>query len=218
MTTRPSALRAARPMVWIREVPTGGSPPVGVQDGHQGQFGRSQALAEQVDAHQHVEGAQAQVADDLHALDGVDVVVHVAHLMPALSDRRRSSAIFLVRVVTSTRSERAVRVLISLMRSSIRPPRAALDFGVQEAGVGDHLLHDLARPLPFIVAGVAEMYTTWLSCRKFVKLQRPVVEGAGQAEAVSPPERSCGPCRRCMARTWGRVTWLVDEKDETLGK
>ena len=53
---------------------------VGVQDGHQGHLRQIQALAEQVDAHQHVEGAQAQVADDLHALDGVDVVVHVAHL------------------------------------------------------------------------------------------------------------------------------------------
>ena len=32
-------------------------------------------LTQQVDADQHVELAQAQVADDLHALDGVDVRV-----------------------------------------------------------------------------------------------------------------------------------------------
>ena len=32
-------------------------------------------LPEQVDAHQHVERAQPQVPDDLHPLDGVDVVV-----------------------------------------------------------------------------------------------------------------------------------------------
>ena len=50
---------------------------VRIQDRHQRNLGNIQALPQQVDAHQHVEFAQAQVADDLHALDGVHIVVHI---------------------------------------------------------------------------------------------------------------------------------------------
>ena len=52
---------------------------VGVEDRDQRAFGDVEALAQQVDADQHVEGAEAQVAQDFDALDGVDVGVHVAH-------------------------------------------------------------------------------------------------------------------------------------------
>ena len=49
--------------------------------------------------------SQAQIADDFHALHRVDIVVHVPHLMPYPSKKEvRSSAIFLVSVVTRTRS------------------------------------------------------------------------------------------------------------------
>ena len=55
---------------------------VGVQDGHQRHLGQVEALAQEVDAHEHVELAQAQVAQDLHPLEGVDVGVEVAHPHP----------------------------------------------------------------------------------------------------------------------------------------
>ena len=53
---------------------------VGVQDGHQGDFRQVQPFAQQVDADDHVEDAQAQVAQDAHALQGVDLGVQVMHL------------------------------------------------------------------------------------------------------------------------------------------
>jgi hypothetical protein len=46
---------------------------VGVQDRDQRHLGQVQALAQQVDADQHVVLAQAQVAQDLDALERVDV-------------------------------------------------------------------------------------------------------------------------------------------------
>ena len=52
---------------------------VGVENGDEAAFGNVEALAQQVDADQHVEGAEAQVADDLDALQRVDVGMHVAH-------------------------------------------------------------------------------------------------------------------------------------------
>jgi len=52
---------------------------VRIEDRHQRYLGHIQALTQQVDAHQHVKGAQSQVADDLDAFDGVDIRVQVAH-------------------------------------------------------------------------------------------------------------------------------------------
>ena len=52
---------------------------VGVEDRDQRAFGNVEALAQQIDADQRVERAEPQIADDLDALDGVDIAVHVAH-------------------------------------------------------------------------------------------------------------------------------------------
>ena len=52
---------------------------VGIEDRDQRAFRDVEALAQQVDPDQHVEGAEAEIADDLDALDGVDVGMHVAH-------------------------------------------------------------------------------------------------------------------------------------------
>ena len=54
-------------MVWMRLVSERRNP------------GDVKALAQEVDADEHVELAEAQAADELHALDGLDVRVHVAH-------------------------------------------------------------------------------------------------------------------------------------------
>ena len=51
---------------------------VGIEDGDEGAFGDVEALAQEVDADEAVEAAEAEVADDLDAFEGVDVRVHVA--------------------------------------------------------------------------------------------------------------------------------------------
>jgi hypothetical protein len=57
--TRPSMLRAARPMVWIeRGLAAQKAFLVGVEDGDQRAFRDVEALAQQVDADQRVEGAE----------------------------------------------------------------------------------------------------------------------------------------------------------------
>ena len=57
---------------------------VGVEDADERHLGQVEALAEQVDADEHVELAEAQPAQGLDALDGVDVAVQVAHPQPLL--------------------------------------------------------------------------------------------------------------------------------------
>ena len=78
--TRPSTLRAARPMVWISEVSRAQEAfLVRVEDRNQRAFRNVETFAQQIDADQRVERAQPQIADDLDALDRVDVGMHVAH-------------------------------------------------------------------------------------------------------------------------------------------
>ena len=57
---------------------------VGVEHRDQRAFRNIEPFAQQVDADQHVEHAEPQIADDLDALDRVDVGVHVAHPQPGL--------------------------------------------------------------------------------------------------------------------------------------
>ena len=52
---------------------------VGVENGDETAFGNVETLAQQVDADEAVEGAEAQIADDLDALQRVDIRMHVAH-------------------------------------------------------------------------------------------------------------------------------------------
>ena len=53
---------------------------IGIEDGDQGDFRHVEALAQEVDADEHVEFAGAQVVYDLRALDRRDVRMQVADL------------------------------------------------------------------------------------------------------------------------------------------
>ncbi len=53
---------------------------VRVEDGDERNLGNVQAFAQEVDAYQHVESAQAQIAQDLHTLNRVHVRVQIADL------------------------------------------------------------------------------------------------------------------------------------------
>ena len=46
---------------------------VGVQDGHEADLGQVEALPQKVDAHDDVVDTQAQIAEDLHPVQGLDI-------------------------------------------------------------------------------------------------------------------------------------------------
>ena len=76
----PRTLRAARPTVWIkRAFRAQEALLVGIEDRDERHLGQVEPLAQQVDADEHVELAEAQIANDLRALDRLDVGVQVAH-------------------------------------------------------------------------------------------------------------------------------------------
>ena len=169
---------------------------VRVQNGHQPHLRNIQALTQQVNAHQHVELAQAQVTDDLHALNGSDIMVHI----PAADAGIGEVIGQILRHFLGQGSHQAALALgdlgIDLADQVVDLPfyGANEDFRVQQARGPDDLLHHLARPLPLVVAGGGGDIDPLVdSVGKLLKLQRPVVKGRGQAEAVVHQGLLSGP-------------------------
>ena len=151
MMTRPFTLRAARPDVWI-SAPRRAQEAflVGVENGDQRHFGQVEPFAQQVDADQHVEHAAAQVAQDLDALERVDVRVQVADLDAQLLVVRASGPRPSAWSASSPARARlrSARSRISCSRSSTWPlHRPHLDRRIHQAGRPDHLLDDHAARL-----------------------------------------------------------------------
>ena len=126
---------------------------VRVQNRYQRHFRNVQTLAQQVDAHQHIEAAQTQVTDDFHALHCVDVAVQVAHLHAvfrqvirqllghALGQRGDQHAVALLRAVADF-----LQHIVHLAGG-----RAHFHFRINQAGGTHHLLHHLAGMGLFII-------------------------------------------------------------------
>ena len=128
---------------------------VGVENRDERHLGQIEPLAQQVDADQHVELAEPQPADDLHALDRVDVGVHVAHahahllevvgeiLGHALGERRDEHALALPLAQPDL-----VEQIVHLAAH-----RANLDLRIDEARRADDLLDDHALRQPQLQLG-----------------------------------------------------------------
>ncbi len=160
---------------------------IGVEDGHQRHLRQIEALAQQVDAHKHVELAQAQVAHDLDALQRIDVRVQVAHLETALQQvigeilrhllGERGHQHALARLHAAAH---LVHQVVDLMLGG-----PDLDRGIDQAGGTDHLLdHPVAvtqLPLPRRGADADQLRHP---PQEFLELQRPVVQRRWQPEAI----------------------------------
>ena len=195
---------------------------VRVQDGHQGDLGQVQALPEQIDAHQHVEGAQPQVPDDLHPLDGVDVVVHIAHLDARVLEVGGQVLRHPLGQGCDQHPLAPLGALVDLPDQvvDLALHRPDLDPGVQQPGGPDHLLHDLARAGALILPrGGGDIDHLVEPLFKFLKFQRPVVKGAGEPEAVIHQGGLSGPVPVIHGPHLGQGdVALVDEEDEVFGE
>ncbi len=160
---------------------------VRIENGHQRHLGNVQPLAQQVDAHQHVEHAQPQVAQNFHPLHRVDVGVQIAHLHAvfveivgellghALGERRDQHALAFVHPQANL-TEHVVHLAAG---------RPHLDERVHQPGGPHHLLHHLIRVLAFIVCrGGGDKHGLPHLALEFGKLERPVVQRRRQPKAV----------------------------------
>ena len=160
---------------------------VGVEDRHQRHLGNIQPLAQQVDTDQHVELAQAQVADDLDPLHRVDVRVQVAHLdvvfveilgqvfRHPLGQGGDQHPLAHGGAQTDLRQQ-----VVHLGRG-----RTHLDLGIQQAGGTYHLLHHLAGVLGLVgTRRGRDEDGLGRDPLPLLELHRTVVQGRRQAETV----------------------------------
>ena len=161
---------------------------VGIENGDQRAFRDVEALAQQVDADEHVEGAEAQVADDLDPLQSVDIRMHVAHADAVLVEVLRQ---VLGHALGQHGDERAIAGAGDIAHLAeevvdLRPGRADDDLGVDQPGRADDLFREDAAGavhLPVPRRG-RDMHGLRPHRVPFLEAQRPVVEAGGQAEAV----------------------------------
>ena len=186
---------------------------VGVQDRHQRHLGQVQPFAQQVDAHQHVELPQPQVAQDLHPLQASHLAVQVAAPAPPCSAGSRPGPRPSAWSASSPAPASGARPAggSAPCRSSIWPARG-LHFAprVHQPGRPDDLLDHLRADCSSSYgAGVADTKTTW--CDRAPATRRSAAAGCpaadGQPEAVLDQRLPCG-CgrRRTCPRICGTVT------------
>ena len=120
---------------------------VGIEDRDQRDLGHVEAFAQQVDPDQHIELTEAQVANDLDALDGLDVGMQIAHahavlvqilgqiLGHALGQRRDQHAL----------SQLDAPMDLGQQIVDLSAHRPHLDLGIDETGRAHHLLDAPAR-------------------------------------------------------------------------
>ncbi|EYU02606.1 hypothetical protein PA99_1389 [Pseudomonas aeruginosa PA99] len=160
---------------------------VRVEDRHQRHLGHVQAFAQQVDPHQHVERTGAQVADDLHSLDGIDVRVQVAHphvviaeiigevLGHALGQGSHQHPLVLGHPLADLREQ-----VIHLGHR-----RAYLDLRIDQPGGTHHLLDDPPGMFRLVGArGGGDEDGLRTHRLPLFEAQRPVVQRRRQAETV----------------------------------
>ena len=195
---------------------------VGVEDGYEGDFGKVEPLAQQVDAHQHVVFAQPQRADELDALQRFHIGVQVFHahfqfaqvagqaLGHALGERRHQHAAALPRHLANFAQQ-----VVHLIGG-----RADDDLRVEQARGADDLLHHLLGALHLVGPGRGgDVDGLRDALLKFMELQGTVVERRRQAEAVVHQRALAGGVavvHGAYLRDGG--VRFVDEEDEVLGK
>src|SRR6266404_2132951 len=161
---------------------------VGVENRDQRAFGNVEALAQQIDADEGVEGAEAQIPDDLDALDGVDVAVHVAHANALLVQ-------IFGEVFRHAFGQHGDEAAIAFLRGGadladeivdLRARRANIHGRVNKSGRSDHLLDEHAATLVQFPRARRRRHRDRLRAHHvpFLETQRAVVHAGGQAEAI----------------------------------
>jgi hypothetical protein len=196
---------------------------VGVEDRHQRDLGKVEALAQQVDAHQHVELAEAQIAQDLHPFDGVDVGMEITHLHPEFG-------VVLGQVLGHALGESGDKhTLVSGhacadLRQQVVDlafDRPDLHHGIHETGGANHLLdeHSLG-PRHFVGPGRGrDVDRLTDALLEFREVEGSVVDGRRHAEAVLHQRRlaltvACGH----PAHLGHTLVRLIDDEDGVLGE
>ena len=161
---------------------------VGIKNRHQRHLGHIQPLAQQIDADEYIELAQPKPAHNLHALDSVDVGVHVAHTNAHLLQIVRE---IFRHALGQRRHQHALAFPFSqtdLVQQIIDLPLHRTNFQdrIKQTRRPDHLLdHHTFRQLQLELARRGRhVHEPGHQLHELIKNQRSIVECTRQPEAV----------------------------------
>src|SRR5437763_610042 len=160
---------------------------VGVEDGDQGDLRQVEPLAQEVDADQYVELAQAQVPQQLDALDGVDVGMQVAHPQAHLQQVLGQVLGHLLGQGGDQDPFTPGGGVVDLLDEVVDLSLGRLNhhLGIDQPGGPDDLLDDVGRLRDLVGRRCGRHEDALVDALvQLVEAQRPVVHGRGQAEAV----------------------------------
>ena len=195
---------------------------VRIQDRDQTDLRQIETFAQKVDADERVEFAQAEIADDLHAIERVDVAVHVAHA------HAHAVEIFgqVLRHALGQRGDQRAEALFRLhahfAQKVVDLPldRTDRNLGIDEPRRTDDLLGDDRRAVQFVACGrCGHADDLRHALHELLEFQRAVVPRARQTEAVFD-ERilSCAVAAEHPADLRQRDVAFVDEHQKILGE
>ena len=160
---------------------------VGVQHCNERNLRDVESLAQQVDSDQHIELAQAQIANDLDAFHRVDVRVQVANFHPVLIE-------ILGQVLGHALGERGYEHALAKPHPDVDLGEEIVDLGlrgshfqyrVDQPGRAHDLLHHLSRMLLFVIGGRGRNKDgLWQQSLEFIEAQRTIVERGRESETV----------------------------------
>ena len=160
---------------------------IGIQNRNQGHLGQVQALTQQVNTNQHVEGAQAQFAQKLHTAQGINVRVQVLHLHAVL---QQVLGQILRHALSEGRDQHTLITLnahANLLEQIINLPLGRLDHNlrVNQAGRANNLLHITISLRQLILTGGRRKVNRLTdTLQELLPLQRAVIHRRRQTETV----------------------------------
>ena len=191
---------------------------VRIQNGHQTDLRQVQALTKQIDAYQHIEFGHTQIPDDLHALHGTDVRMHIAHPDAGLLEVHRQ----ILRHFLGQGGHQhplifrgsGVDLTDEIVDLAVNGPH--FHNGIQQSRGADHLLHDLTGPGPLILGGGGRHIDHLIDLAvELRKVQGTVVVGRRQAEAVVHQSILAAPVTGVHSAGLGQCHMaLVNEHDK----
>ena len=188
ITTWPSTLRAARPMVWMRLVCERRKPSLSASRmATSDTSGRSSPSRSRLMPTSTSNSPSRSAAQDLDALDGVDVRVQVAHPQALLE---QVVGQVLGHLLGQGGDQDPIALgdpLVDLLDQVVDLALGRLDddLRVDQPGRADDLLDHLRADPQLVGAGGGRQEDALVDpLHDLLEAQRPVVPGAGQAEAV----------------------------------
>ena len=193
-----------------------------IEDRHQRHLGQVETFTQEVNTHQHIELTKAQVADDLHTLQGRHIRVHIPHADTALTEMGGQVLCHPLGEGGHQHTLVALGASLNFGGQIFDLSLHAADFhaGIEKSRGADDLLHQIIGAAALILTGGGgDVDGLSHALIKLLKFQRAVIKGAGQTETVAHQALLTGAVAVIHGADLGQGHMaLVHQQQEVIGE